>query len=137
VGHNPNSELIMGKGIGDFIGGGGSSNVEKFEKASKGEPKKKVRKLEMALLKPEVLPPHVGKRATADTVSDRTVMLVFKTTDEVELFAKYFKVSTYVTKNVSVQGMKLMSALLKEMEAHNIRFNKKKGKIAYRKGLTS
>jgi len=118
-------------GIGNFIEEEGS-NVKKFEQAGKGEPKKKVRKLETTMLRPEVLPPHVGKKATADTISDRSVLMVFKTTKEVDLFAKYFKVHRYVKNNVSAQGMEVMSALLKEMEAHNIRFNKKKGKIVYR-----
>jgi len=79
----------------NFIGSE-NDQVERYAQLKKGCDKEQTRDLEMQLLIPEKIQVHIGSQVTAKTSLDaRTVCLVFPSNASIDLFKKYFRVSTY------------------------------------------
>jgi hypothetical protein len=114
--------------INKFIGKTTISRVERYEKLKQQCSKEQIRDLEMQLLIPEKLPPHVGSQTTAKTtVDDRTICIVFPNVSSVDLFKKYFKVSTY--KGQTVHSINLLIDLLSSIEDGRIIYDAEQREI--------
>ena len=97
------------------------------EEAKKGRPltQGETRKLEMALLKPEKLPPPPVKleRKDISPIQKHTVLIILKNDEDYELFSRYFKILSYKTPNVT--DLKLLMALLRALEDGTIVYDDK------------
>jgi hypothetical protein len=87
------------------------------------------RALEMRALQPEKLKPYAGAAPSDNKIKQRTVMLVFKDDEGLDLMCKHFHVANYVAK--SVTNIDKLVALLREMEAGRITYDKKGDRIVY------
>jgi len=90
----------MSKSIQDFFGGKrGKSRVEKFEGLSEGKTKEEKRQLEVEVLKPDKIPPHVHEKteySKFSPIASHSVRIVFPDDESLELFKKHFNVSRHV-----------------------------------------
>ena len=104
----------------------------KFEKAAKGKTKKERRALEETLLKPDVLPIYTGpppSQRAKEPVMPQTLLIVFKTTAQLDRLAKFFPVS-YVEQPTLLNN-KLVMDLVKEFEDGRIVYDAKKRTFDY------
>ena len=88
------------------------------------------RKAEMAHLKPDPLRPYTGPPPIIDDITRLSVMLVFPDDNELEKFKRQFRVAQHG--EASVTNIEVLIALLDEMEAGRIFYEKDSGTINYR-----
>lgn len=103
--------------ITNFISGG-KSKVQSFEEQRRGKTKKEVRQLEQTMLVPDKLPPFTKPKTHKDSVTERSVRLVFPDQKSFDLFKKHFKVSTYKENNAL--DISLLIRLLEALDAGKI-----------------
>jgi len=119
-------------GIQDFLGKGKATDRStKYEELSKGKTEGEKRKLEMQLLKPEKIPPHLSGLADKNTFSDiakRTVKVVFPDSESLTLFRKHFKVSDRI--EPSLLGIDKLMAVVQLLEDRKITYDDKSKKAS-------
>jgi len=94
-----NIQSFLGKKMGVT-----SSRVGKYAKNSKGKSKKEKRELERNMLAPTKLQKHIGKEAHQKSSGDLSVRVFFPDKETLDVFGKYFKVSTYQGNNTHKIG---------------------------------
>ena len=103
---------------------------EKVEKRkAEASTKEEQRQLELDYLKPEPLVPYGGEEPTIDPIIKLTVKLVFPSLLALEQFKRHFKVAKYVEPSVTNIGV--LMALLDELDAQRIAYDKTTKKITY------
>lgn len=74
--------------------------LEKFsELVKKTKTKKELRELEMRLLRPKPFQKYKGKLPGKTTFKKRCLLLTFKSKKQIEIWARHFKVNTYIENN--------------------------------------
>jgi len=74
--------------------------MKRFAKLIEGKTKEEIRKIEYSLLKPETLPPYMGKTTAQTEHQKRTVAFTFKTQKDVQKLSSHFQVLTYQGNNL-------------------------------------
>ncbi len=109
--------------IDRFLGGARKSRVTRFaELVASGDcTEEQKRQYEMDLLRPTVLPAYAGASSKHKGVGDRTIQVVFDNDDDLSLFSRYFKVTSYVAN--SVPDISLLMALLRALETGELKYD--------------
>lgn len=117
-------------GIDSYFSGTRRSRVKLFEKVSKEKSKKKRRRMEERFLKPYVIPEYDGKLPGYNNpVESRKVMIIFDSEADLNLFRKFFKVSSY--KGFNVRDVSLLLLFLDALENGSLEYDKEERKINF------
>lgn len=73
--------------------------LKKFTHLSEGKSKRKVRKMEMALLRPEPLPEYSGPKAEITNFKKRSILFSFSSPKAVKMIARIIKVAWFKGNN--------------------------------------
>jgi len=121
--------------IQDFLGKGKTGDrSKKYQELSKDKTEAEKRELEMHLLKPDKIPPHVTESADYNLfspISTLTVRMVFPDEEALALFKKHFPVSKYV--EPSLARMDKMMATVQLYEDGKITYDAKTNKVTVKK----
>jgi len=116
--------------IKDFFGNGkGKSRIERFEALSDGKSQEEKRGLELQLLKPDKIPPHIHEKADKSKfspITTRSVRMVFPDDESLELFKKHFSVSRHV--EASLTDMDKLLAIIRLLDSGEVTYDKKSNK---------
>jgi len=111
-----------------------NSQEKKLKKIRESSTKEERREREEKLLVPEEIPPYTKEKALSlDDVSNKKVMLVFSTAEDVELLSKYFKISEYKGKNIRSSNINMFVDFLKALENGEISYDKERREFQYHK----
>lgn len=61
--------------------------------------KKKIRELEMKLLRPDPIPEYKGPKATGKQFQKKSIIVAFQNSKYIEQWAKHFRVANYMNNN--------------------------------------
>ena len=109
--------------------------MEKFEKLIKGKSDKRIREIEMRLLKPAPVPAYRGPKPVRADFKRRSLRLAFSSKTVIERLSKYIRISQYVENNSHDVGMFL--ELLKLLERDRLVWDPKRKRfsVLVRKGI--
>lgn len=109
--------------------------MEKFEKLVKGKSDKRIREIEMRLLKPAPVPAYRGPKPVRADFKRRSLRLAFSSKTVIERLSKYIRISQYVENNSHDVGMFL--ELLKLLERDRLAWDPKRKRftVLVRKGV--
>lgn len=109
--------------------------MEKFEKLVKGKGDKRIREIEMRLLKPAPVPAYRGPKPVRADFKRRSLRLAFSNKTVIERLSKYIRISQYVENNSHDVGMFL--ELLRLLERDRLVWDPKRKRfsVLVRKGV--
>jgi hypothetical protein len=119
--------------IQDFLGKKTGGRVARYKELAEGKTEEEKRKLEMRLLKPEKIPPHVTEKANYNTfspIATHTVHIIFPDDESLALFKRHFKVGQYV--KPSLTDIDKLVAILQLLEDEIIVYDNKLNKASVR-----
>lgn len=113
--------------ITDFINPQKKEVIEKkLKRLKSASSKEERRELEEKLFVPDEIPTYTGERPIKSDVDDKTVTLVFQSKSEVELLAKYMKISWYKGANVRSRNLTLLTDFLEALDRGELIYDKEK-----------
>jgi hypothetical protein len=95
----------------------------------KAKDKNEIRKLEMRLLRPKPIEAYKGPRPGKSNFKKKCITLTFPSTKQVAIWAKYFKVNTYIENNT--YDVAFLIELFNLMEQGLIEWKEKEKKFIF------